>query len=306
MNVNKKIELASITNDPKVLEKLSKDGDYCVFEAILKNPYTPTEIIEKYSKSKSTITRSIVSTNPFTPNEILEKLSKDRSKYVKAKLCSNINIPVEILERLSDSKFYEVRENIASNISTPLNLLEKLSKDSLSFVKISVIKNSNCTKEILESLLDDECIYTRKMARKFYKKKILSLNREDIENIISEIKDRKFVEISDLLSFLNKRIVNEDRFKILKRISTIKYYKTIMFKNVYKYVEDYKNINNVYKKFIFYENKNVDEHYYLEQFFLITKSQEFIDYFIKEVIKKDEVSFVSYLESLNKEEKILF
>ena len=64
------LELAEITTDISILEKLSDDKHWEVRVAVANNPNTPTHLLEKLSDDKHWWVREEVANNPNTPPEL--------------------------------------------------------------------------------------------------------------------------------------------------------------------------------------------------------------------------------------------
>ena len=63
-------ELAEITTDISILEKLSDDKNWWVRYKVANNPNTPTHLLEKLSDDKNWLVRNAVANNPNIPHEL--------------------------------------------------------------------------------------------------------------------------------------------------------------------------------------------------------------------------------------------
>lgn len=122
--------------------------------------------------------------------------------------------------------------------------------------------------------------------------------------IIKEFNENKFIEVDDFISFLNEKSSDVDfKIEILKELLKDDKNEELIFQfdHVCKYVCDYNKLQNVYEDSEFYVDED-DEHEYLERFYEITESEEFIEYFIEKIIKEDEIDLLCYLQYFFNEE----
>jgi predicted lactoylglutathione lyase len=66
-----KANIAEETNDPDLLEFLSKDVDRYVRRWVAKNPNTPTKVLERLANDEDSVIRYWVAENHNTPQYIL-------------------------------------------------------------------------------------------------------------------------------------------------------------------------------------------------------------------------------------------
>lgn len=118
-----------------------------------------------------------------------------------------------------------------------------------------------------------------------------------------------FSKVKDLILFLNQKFDDkESKIELLKEIKKINYYHSLIFDHDYvcKYIWRHPKLQNIYEESDFFVDCS-DEHIYLDNFYSITESEEFIEYFIEKILKKDEAWLLSYLQYFfDEDNEILF
>lgn len=118
-----------------------------------------------------------------------------------------------------------------------------------------------------------------------------------------------FSKIKDLIMFLNQKFDDKEfKIELLKEIKKINYYYSLIFDHDYvcKYIWRHPKLQNIYEESNFFVDCS-DEHIYLDNFYSITESEEFIEYFIEKILKKDEAWLLNYFQYFfNEDNEILF
>jgi len=178
----RKIKIASKEATPvEVLDKLARDSDEDVREAVAKNPSTPPEALAELAKDQdqevcynvannlSTPPEALASLaqsrypevcrevayNKSTPPEALAKLGRDPDDDVRAAVAYNTSAPPEVLAQLAQDPEENVRREVADNTSTPPEVLAQLAQDSDDDVRAGVADNNSTPPEVLASLAQD-------------------------------------------------------------------------------------------------------------------------------------------------------
>ena len=159
----KKIELASISKDPKVLIALSKDNSHYIRDALTRNPNTPPEVLMILvlmilSRDLSQYMKSAVALHPNVTPEVLMILAKDENDTIRTSVAANSKTPPELLQEMSKDPKISVRKAVASNQNTPIEVLEILgnNKNESVWVKASLSKNPKTPPKILMIFAEEQ------------------------------------------------------------------------------------------------------------------------------------------------------
>ena len=92
---------ARVTDDPKLLEKLSKHEHYRIRENVVHNPHTPEHVLRNLGSDDAFQVRAQVAGNRRTPQDVLEKLSHEKENYILGNLSHNPNATPKILKNVA-------------------------------------------------------------------------------------------------------------------------------------------------------------------------------------------------------------
>lgn len=173
--------LASLTNSPKLLEKLSTHANAYVRTSVAKNGSTPAQLLEKMIYDKVLSIKHAVLRNRNISMEIISGFldrveAKEESEDILSSIVRNKKTPAELLERianltqdeetligltfndksnaatlrkLADSNSEEVLSNLAENENIPQDVIEKLSHSSKTGILSALLRQEILSTEVL-------------------------------------------------------------------------------------------------------------------------------------------------------------
>ena len=89
MTLTERIKLAKGSQDPVVLDQLSRDESWWVRLNVVENPSTPVEALGHLSRDERWEVRTYVAENPNTSVETLNRLSRDGYGAVRYVVADN-------------------------------------------------------------------------------------------------------------------------------------------------------------------------------------------------------------------------
>lgn len=236
-SVDTLISLASLTNSPKLLEKLSNNANSNVRTSVARNTSTSTEVLAKLIQDKVSGVRNSVIRNKNLSMEIVSALidrveAKEESEDILSSIVRNKKTPAEFLERivnltqdeetligltfndrsneatlrkLASSDNEEVLSSLANNENLPEDVIEKLSHSS--------------NKGILASLLRQEVLSTEVLLRIAlrWKAQYVLENLLDRSNLPPEVVDYLFSLGNNHIvgSMLSRKLTEEQYDKVI-------------------------------------------------------------------------------------------
>jgi len=155
LSTHQKTILAQITQNVKILTKLSFDSSHYVRMNVVENENTPLEILIRLSDDDHDQIRHHIASSTKIPKEIIEKLANDPDNFVKDRALQNPSISPETLVRIfKTSRDDTVRFYVLKNPSLPSEIFEKVIKSGDIHDIGAIVDNPSCPKEILENLLN--------------------------------------------------------------------------------------------------------------------------------------------------------
>ncbi|MDO8654823.1 MAG: hypothetical protein Q7R48_00070 [bacterium] len=151
---------AEIASNPATSEEtlLSLTGDACEhtrYRLVHRNPDLSLALLEKLAHDEAPLIRSMIAKRRETPSEILSELAKDEDRNVRAAAASNKNISPGVLAELAEDEDFFVRIYVAGNSRTPPGVLERLVQDDSAAVHMAAICNASIPAEVLLRLASD-------------------------------------------------------------------------------------------------------------------------------------------------------
>jgi len=138
-----RIDIASTSKSPEILDTLSNDKSIMVLSKVANNPYTSAEALHTLSSSTIPIIRTYVAKNKNTPVQILHRLSKDKNPDVRRNVIKNKNITKSILNSMKNSEYNDkhleflIHEKLSRVLFEGLNhkTSEKIIDDFIEFAR---------------------------------------------------------------------------------------------------------------------------------------------------------------------------
>ena len=149
-----RLKIASETDDPEMLDLLSRDSDMGVRQGVSTNPNTPIEALIRLSGDIQSWVRAGAAHNRRTPAEILDQLSRESDSRIRQSVSWNPNTPIETLVRLSRDSEMRCRWGVSQHPNTPIETLVALRMDPHASVRTDANRNLHRIKESRPELRD--------------------------------------------------------------------------------------------------------------------------------------------------------